>query len=71
MNWHQIEGRWHQIKGRAKEHWAALNADEPGQLEAKREQLLGSLQHRFGISREDAERQIRDWQPVLDWQADW
>ena len=71
MNRHQLEGWWHQIKGRAREYLANLSADERGRMEGRREQLLGSLQQRFGISCEAAERQIGDWQPDPDWQADW
>ena len=69
MNRHRIEGLWHQIKGGVKERWGNLTDDALDQLAGKREQLLGKLQQQSGISLDEAERQIGDREPDLDWQA--
>jgi uncharacterized protein YjbJ (UPF0337 family) len=66
MNWDQIEGKWKQLKGRARKQWGKLTDDELDQIEGDRERLTGAVQERYGIGREEAERQVRDFQHGLD-----
>ena len=62
MNWDQIAGNWKQMKGRAKEHWARLTDDDLTLINGKRDQLIGRVQERYGMAREEAERQVKDWE---------
>lgn len=62
MNWDQIAGNWKQLKGRAKEQWARLTDDDLTMINGKRDQLIGRVQERYGIAKEDAERQVKDWE---------
>ncbi len=62
MNWDQIAGNWKQMKGRAKEQWARLTDDDLTLINGKRDQLIGRVQERYGIAKEDAERQVKDWE---------
>ncbi len=62
MNWDQIAGNWKQLKGRAKEQWARLTDDDLTFINGKRDQLIGRVQERYGIAKEDAERQVKDWE---------
>ena len=62
MNWDQIAGNWKQLKGRAKEQWARLTDDDLTFINGKRDQLVGRVQERYGIAKEDAERQVKDWE---------
>jgi len=62
MNWDQIAGNWKQMKGRAKEQWARLTDDDLTLINGKRDQLIGRVQQRYGIAKEDAERQVKDWE---------
>lgn len=62
MNWDQIAGNWKQMKGRAKEQWARLTDDDLTLINGKRDQLIGRVQKRYGIAKEDAERQVKDWE---------
>ncbi len=62
MNWDQIEGQWKQMSGRMKEKWGRLTESDWDQIAGKRDQLLGKLQERYGYSREQAERDIDDWE---------
>jgi uncharacterized protein YjbJ (UPF0337 family) len=66
MNWDQIEGKWEQAKGRIKSKWAKLTDDDIQNLDGKRETLVGALQTRYGMLKEDAERQIDDWLDRFD-----
>jgi uncharacterized protein YjbJ (UPF0337 family) len=62
MNWDQIEGNWKQFKGKIKEHWGKLTDDHIDTIAGKREQLSGKIQESYGISKEEAEKQISDWE---------
>jgi uncharacterized protein YjbJ (UPF0337 family) len=61
MNWDRIEGNWKQWKGAAKEQWGKLTDDDLDIVKGKREQLAGRIQERYGIAKDEAERQIDDW----------
>ncbi len=62
MNWDQIAGNWKQLKGRAKEQWARLTDDDLTFINGKRDQLVGRVQERYGIAKDEAERQVKDWE---------
>jgi uncharacterized protein YjbJ (UPF0337 family) len=61
MNWDKVEGEWKQLKGHIKAKWAKLTDDDLKMLEAKKDALVGKLQERYGVAREEAERQADDW----------
>ena len=58
MNWDQIEGNWKQFAGRVKQKWAKLTDDDLKLIDGKRIALIGKLQERHGLSKEEAERQL-------------
>lgn len=62
MNWDRIAGKWTEIKGKVRERWAKLTDDDLARIAGKREQLAGVLQERYGWVREQAERQIKDFE---------
>ena len=61
MNWDQIKGNWTQIKGKAQQQWGKLTNDDLDIIEGKREELVGRIQERYGIAKEEAERQVDDY----------
>jgi uncharacterized protein YjbJ (UPF0337 family) len=61
MDWNDISASWHQLGGAAKAYWAKLNDDDLAVINGKREQLIGVLQERYGISADQAEQQVNDW----------
>ena len=61
MNWDQIKGNWKQMMGKAKQQWGDLTDDDLRKAEGDREVLAGRVQERYGIAREEAERQVDDW----------
>ncbi len=65
MNRDRIEGNGKQLKGKAKEQCGKLT-DSDFDVAGKREQLAGKVQERYGITKDDAEKQIRDWQNRAD-----
>lgn len=62
MNWDRIAGKWTEIKGKVRERWAKLTDDDLARIAGKRDQLAGALQERYGWVREQAERQIKDFE---------
>ncbi|PXW97014.1 uncharacterized protein YjbJ (UPF0337 family) [Sphaerotilus hippei] len=66
MNWDRIEGHWKQLKGRMVEQWGKLTDDDLDIVAGKRDQLAGKIQDRYGIAREEAEKQVDSWQAKAD-----
>jgi uncharacterized protein YjbJ (UPF0337 family) len=65
MNWDQIAGNWKQIKGVAREKWGNLTDDDVDVIAGKRDILLGKIQEKYGIAREEAEKELKDWEASL------
>jgi len=61
MNWDIVEGKWEQFKGQVKGQWAKLTDDDISNISARREHLVGRIQERYGIMKDDAERQVDEW----------
>lgn len=61
MNWEQIEGQWLQLTGKAKARWGKLTDDDLAVIAGKKDQLVGKVQERYGIMKEEAEKQVSHW----------
>ena len=61
MNWDTVQGQWEQIKGDLRSTWAKLTDDDVSQVGAKKDKLVGLIQERYGIMKDEAERQVDDW----------
>lgn len=62
MNQDRIEGRWKQFKGKVKEQWGKLTDDDLDVIAGRRDQLLGRIQQRHGLARDEADRQLKAWE---------
>jgi uncharacterized protein YjbJ (UPF0337 family) len=58
MNWDQIEGNWKQAKGEVKTRWGKLTDDDLTYIDGQRDRLVGKLQEKYGLSKEEAEREL-------------
>lgn len=61
MNWDQIKGNWKQFTGKAKQQWGRLTDDDLTRIEGHRDELVGRIQESYGVTKEEAERQVNDW----------
>ncbi|WP_027715597.1 CsbD family protein [Desulfuromonas sp. TF] len=61
MNTEQMKGQWMQVKGEIKKQWGKLTDDELDRIAGERDKLVGKLQEKYGITKEEAERQVRDF----------
>jgi uncharacterized protein YjbJ (UPF0337 family) len=64
MNWDQIERNWKQFKGNAKQHWGKLTDDHLDVIAGKRDVMAGKIQEVYGISMEEADKQLSNWQEI-------
>jgi uncharacterized protein YjbJ (UPF0337 family) len=67
MNHDQFEGRWKELKGKVKEQWGKLTDDDLLEIEGNQDQLIGRVQHRYGVERAEAEAGSRFREPALIW----
>jgi uncharacterized protein YjbJ (UPF0337 family) len=61
MNWDQVEGKWKQSKGALKEKWGKLTDSDLDVISGKRDQFIGRIQELYGISKEQAQREVEDY----------
>ena len=66
MNWDQAKGKWKQLKGSAKTQWGKLTDDDLEVIAGQRDVLAGKIQERYGISKDEAIKQIDAWTPAFD-----
>jgi uncharacterized protein YjbJ (UPF0337 family) len=62
MNWEETKGRWNQMKGAVKKQWGKLTDDDLAVIAGQRDQLVGKIQERYGIAKEEADQQVKTWE---------
>ncbi len=62
MNEDRISGNWKEFKGKVKEQWGKLTDDDLDVIAGKRHQLLGRIQQRHGLAKDQADEQVREWE---------
>jgi uncharacterized protein YjbJ (UPF0337 family) len=66
MNKDRIEGNWKQVSGKIREKWGQLTDNDMTEIAGKREQLVGKIQKSYGLARDAAESQVREFEKSLD-----
>jgi len=67
MNKDEVSGNWKQFKGKVKEQWGNLTDDDMTVIEGKRDQLVGKVQERYGYAKDQAEKEVKDWEKRNDY----
>lgn len=62
MNWDTAAGNWKIFKGEVKAEWGQLTDDDLMVIAGRREVLSGRIQKVYGITREEAEAQLRNFE---------
>lgn len=62
MNKNVISGKWTQLRGEVKKQWGRLTDDQLDVINGDRLKLIGQIEEAYGLAREDAERQLTDWE---------
>jgi uncharacterized protein YjbJ (UPF0337 family) len=60
-NWDKIGGQWKQFMGDVKKTWGKLTDDELMAANGNREILAGKIQEKYGITKDEANKQIDEW----------
>lgn len=63
--WTAMQDDWQNSAGLVKDRWAELTEEEILDTGGDREQLVGLLQERYGIERDQAEQEVNDWAATL------
>lgn len=63
--WNRIQGSWKQIAGSVRQQWGKLTDDDITQTNGDREKLAGKIQERYGITQQEANRQVDEWADKL------
>jgi uncharacterized protein YjbJ (UPF0337 family) len=58
MDWNQIEGNWEQFKGKIRDTWGQLTENDIDTIKGKKDQLIGKIQERYGVAKDEASRQV-------------
>jgi uncharacterized protein YjbJ (UPF0337 family) len=66
MNWDRIEGNWKQMTGKLRQQWGKLTDDDFDKIDGRREELSGRIQEVYGISKDEAEKQIERFGSSFD-----
>jgi uncharacterized protein YjbJ (UPF0337 family) len=70
MNWDQVQGKWKQLKGEAKTRWGKLSDDDLDVVAGQRDKLVGRIQERYGIAKDQAQREVEEWNRTLGQESD-
>lgn len=62
MNKDTVHGQFDQFIGAAKSQWGKLTDDDFLRVEGDVQKLKGAVQERYGITREEAEKQVAKWE---------
>jgi uncharacterized protein YjbJ (UPF0337 family) len=65
MNWDQISGNWKQFEGKVQQQWGKLTDSDLTEAKGDAKVLAGKIQERYGVSKEEAERQVDEWHRSL------
>lgn len=66
MNADQLKGKWTELKGSVRERWGKLTNDDIEVIAGQHDQLIGRIQNRYGIAKEEAQRQVEEWMKMDD-----
>ncbi len=56
-----FKGQWKEIKGEIKSRWGKLTDDDLMEIEGNQEKFVGLLQKRYGYSRDEAEKEYKEF----------
>jgi uncharacterized protein YjbJ (UPF0337 family) len=62
MNNDTLKGQFDQFIGAAKSQWGKLTDDDVMRVEGDLQKLKGVVQERYGLTLEEAEKQVADWE---------
>jgi uncharacterized protein YjbJ (UPF0337 family) len=65
VNWDRLEGQWKQQRGKAVYHWGRMMNDELSAILGKYEELVGKLQEKYGIAKDEARHRVNEYKIIV------
>ena len=65
MEWERISANWAHWRDRVRERWSRLSEIELTAIAGRRDQLAARIQDVYGLSSEETERQLLNWERNL------
>jgi uncharacterized protein YjbJ (UPF0337 family) len=65
MNEDRIKGQWKQLAGKLKAKWGKLTDDDLRIAEGNSEYLAGRIQERYGVAKDEAVKQVKEFDRTL------
>ncbi len=62
MNEDILQGKWNELKGSIQQKWGKLTDDDMATINGDRIKLAGTIQKNYGIARDEAEKQLKEWE---------
>ncbi len=62
MNNDILAGNWKQFKGNIIEQWGKLTDDDLDVAAGRRDQIIGKIQERYGVAKDDAALQLKKFE---------
>ncbi len=59
--WDQLAGQWKQFRGEVRKQWGKLTDDDLEYIAGEHDKLVGKIQERYGIAKEEAVNQVDRW----------
>lgn len=66
MNNDTIQGQWKQLSGNIKKQWGRLTDDDLKVAAGSQQYLAGKIQERYGVTKDEAHRQIDQFITTVD-----
>ena len=61
MNIEQMKAQWGQLKAKAQQRWGQLTNDEITRISGEFDELVATIQKKYGKTKEDARQEVNDW----------
>jgi uncharacterized protein YjbJ (UPF0337 family) len=61
MTWEELRGNWHFLRTKVQQQWDKLTNADMDYIEGKQDQLSERLRERYGLTKEQADKQVVDW----------
>jgi uncharacterized protein YjbJ (UPF0337 family) len=65
MDWERISANWSHWRDRVRERWSRLTEVELTAIAGRREQLAAKIQEVYGLTPDETERQLLNWERNL------
>jgi len=65
VNWDRLEGQGKQQRGKAVYQWGRMMNDELSAMLGKYEELVGKLQEKYGIVKDEARHSVNEYKIIV------